>query len=440
MTAKAPDLTAVNADGELDVNLHAGQWKAWQSKARHVLVLAGTQSGKTSFGPLWLYREIQLRGPGDYLVVAPSFPLLELKLRPEFMRLFDLQLRLGAYVGSPTKKFVFSESGSMKTFGDRYDPDVVTTVFFGHAKDPDALESATAKAAWLDEAGQKKFKKASHEAIMRRLAIHRGRVLYTTTPYYIGWLKKEFADKADGVYIEVINFASTMNPAFSLAEYEEQKSKLPPWKFDMFYDGKFTRPAGLIYDVYDYEIHTVEPFAIPKHWPRVFGFDFGGVNTACLKFALNPARQEWFCYGEYLGGGRTAKEHREYIMAGEDNPWAIRAVGGAPSESDYRREYKAAGLPIEQPPLSDVEVGILKAYALLKTRKVFFFRTLSGVLGDDETTGEIESYSRVLNEAGEPTDVIEDKAKFHRLDCFRYAATLMGAGLPLTPVTMNTNR
>lgn len=41
------DLTNVRA-GKLQVSMHNGQWRAWQSEARHVLVLAGTQSGKTS--------------------------------------------------------------------------------------------------------------------------------------------------------------------------------------------------------------------------------------------------------------------------------------------------------------------------------------------------------------------------------------------------------
>lgn len=180
----AHDLTFVDSEGVLQVDLHAGQWRALNSPARRVVVLAGTQSGKTSFGPLWLLLEIQRRGPGDYMIVTPSFVLLELKLRPEFMKLFDKQMRLGTYTGSPIRKFVFSEEGSKKLFGERHDPDVQTAIYFAHAQDPESVESATVKAAWLDEAGQKKFKQQTHEAIERRVALHQGRILYTTTPYY----------------------------------------------------------------------------------------------------------------------------------------------------------------------------------------------------------------------------------------------------------------
>lgn len=421
------DLTVVK-NRRLQVNMHPGQARAIRSRARHILVMAGTQSGKTSFGPLWLYTEIQRRGPGDYLVVAPSFPLLELKLRPEFMRLFDKQLKLGEYVGSPTKKFTFSEAGSKKTFGDRHNPDVPTQVFFGHAQDPDSLESATAKAAWLDEAGQRKFKKESHEAIMRRLAIHRGRVLYTTTPYYVGWLKRQLHDKADGVSIELINFRSCDNPAFSLAEYEEQKGKLPDWKFRMFYDGVFTRPAGLIYDVFTWEKHVCEAFPIPDHWPRVFGLDFGAVNTCCVKFAEDPETSTWYAYAEYLHGGRTAAEHVAALLAGEPLEKA-QAVGGAGSEQNWRDEFTAAGLLVRKSEVSEVEVGIDRLYALLKADRVKFFSGLTGILGEDgHEEGEVETYSRVLDDQGEATDAIQDKNKYHRLDACRYAATLISPG------------
>jgi hypothetical protein len=58
--------------GELSFRFHRGQMRAWKSAKRFVVVLAGTQSGKTSFGPIWLLNEIQNRGPGDYMVVTPT--------------------------------------------------------------------------------------------------------------------------------------------------------------------------------------------------------------------------------------------------------------------------------------------------------------------------------------------------------------------------------
>ena len=49
-------------DGEMCVNMHAGQMAAYNSKARTVLMLCGSQVGKTIFEPDWLLREIQVCG------------------------------------------------------------------------------------------------------------------------------------------------------------------------------------------------------------------------------------------------------------------------------------------------------------------------------------------------------------------------------------------
>ncbi len=421
------DLVEITPDGRMRLHFHRGQAKAWNSQKRFVVVLAGTQGGKTTFGPHWLYREIQKRGPGDYMVVTPTYPLLELKALPAFKSLFETALHLGRYVGSPVRKFLFSPSGEKRTFGDEYDA-AATSVYFGHAQDPESLESATAKGAWLDEAGQKKFKLGSWEAIRRRLSIHRGRALLTTTPYDLGWLKIKLFDKgmAGDPDIGIIRFDSTQNPSFPQQEFEDARRDLPLWKFNMFYRAIFTRPAGLIYDVFDEEMHKVPRFTIPNAWPRYLGLDFGGVNTAGLFYAeeLEPlpakrGEEQWgeptgkmYLYRAYKTGGRTAREHAAALLAGE--PGRPTTVGGSKSEGQWRGEFRAAGLPVREPKISDVEVGITRVYGFHKRGDLYVFDDLDGYLA------EKMSYSRVLNEFSEPTEEIDDKSSFHFMDAERY--------------------
>ena len=407
------DLYEITPDGKLRLHLHPGQWRAWNSRRRFVAVLAGTQGGKTSFFPHWLYREIQRRGPGDYMVVTPTFPLLELKALPEFLKLFSDILSLGRYTASPSRRFTFSDAGQQRSFGD-HGIAHRTNVFFGYAADPESLESATAKAACLDEAGQKRFKLGSWEAILRRLSIHQGRVLITTTIYNLGWLKRQLWDpwKAGNKDIEVIRFESIQNPAFPREEFERARSTLPGWKFDMFYRALFTRPAGLIYDAFDEGQHKLPRFALPDAWPRFLGLDFGGVNTAGLFYAQEPGTGRLFLYREYKAGGRTAKEHAEKLLAGE--PMVPITVGGSKSEGQWRDEFKAAGLPILEPDISDVELGIDRVYGVHKQGELYVFDDLAGYLDEKST------YSRELDEAGEPTEKIEDKESFHFMDAERY--------------------
>lgn len=395
------------------LHLHPGQKRAWDSRRRIVAVLAGTQGGKTSFGPHWLYREIKERGPGDYIIATPTFPLLELKCLPEFRGLFEDRLALGRYTASPVRKFSFSAAGQKRTFRDS-GIDYRTNVYFGYAADPESLESATAKAAWLDEAGQKRFKLGSWEAILRRLSLHLGRLLITTTIYNLGWLKAKIWDrwKAKDPDIDVIRFESIQNPAFPLAEFERARRDLPRWKFRMFYQALFERPAGLIYDAFDEALHKVPRFAIPEDWSRYVGLDFGGVNTAALFYAKDPTSGRLFLYREYKAGGRTSAEHARFLLEGE--PGRPFCVGGSKSEGQWRREFASGGLSIKSPAIADVEVGIDRVYGVHKRGTLYVFDDLDGYL-DEKLT-----YSRELDENGEPTEAIEDKETFHFMDAERY--------------------
>jgi len=415
----------VERDGKtgIKLNLHPGQKRAWESKRRIVAIVAGTQSGKTSFEPLWLHREIYLRGPGDYAVICPTFTLMELKALPEFRRLFETTLHLGEYVGSPVRRFTLSKAGEVELFGQTQT--TATQVFFGYAENPDSLESATYKAAVLDEAGQKAFKRGSWEAIQRRLAIHQGRVLIGTTPYGAGgWLKSEIVDrhKAGDPDVELIQFTSITNPIFPRAEYERALATLPAWKFNLYYRGVLDRPAGMVYDCFDPATHIWPHFTPALNWPRCAGIDFGGVNTAAVFLAAeldagNIPTGRHYLYREYHAGGRTAREHVAELTRGE--PRLPLFVGGSGSEDQWRDEFAAAGLPVLEPPIRDVEVGIGRVYAAIKTGKLLIMDDMAGILD------ELQSYSRELDEAGNPTERIEAKESFHRLDATRYLCSYL---------------
>jgi hypothetical protein len=421
------DLWTVNPDGRLQLHLHPGQARAWRSTRRFVTVCAGSQGGKTAFGPPWLYREIQQRGPGDYLVAAPTFPLLSLKLLPEFKRFFEDKGRFGTYTGSPVKVFRFSREGARRTFGET--TDTPTQVFFGHAQDPDSLESATAKGAWLDEAGQKKFRHGSWQAILRRLSIHQGRVLTTTTPYSaFGWFKTELHDRAkagDPDY-DWIRFESRMNPSFPAEEWERARRTLPAWKFDLMYRGILTRPAGMIYDCFTDE-HITPAFPIPSDWRRWMGVDFGGVNTAAVYLAEEPGTGRFFAYRDYTAPDRTAGQHARAMLEGE--PGIPTAYGGAGSEGQWRKEFRAGGLPIKKPVVPDVEVGIDRVYGLINSGNLIVLDSCTRLIND------LTTYARKLDDDDQPTDEIEDKNAYHFADALRYIGSRLNGGIGRASVT-----
>lgn len=418
------------------LDLHEGQVRAWWSEARVIAVIAGTQGGKTSLGPWWLWREIMLRGPGDYLAVTATYDLFKLKMLPALLETFVQVLgiaRLWAGDGilelcvhewdEAAQSWVPHPGEFMAT---RSDDPMWARIIMRSAAAKGGLESATAQGAWLDEAGQDEFTLAAWEAVVRRLSIYRGRVLITTTPYNLGWLKTEIYDawRAGDRDVEVIQFASIANPAFPKAEFEERRSKMADWKFAMFYLAQFERPEGLIYRAFMDQLktaggHKVKPFDIPATWPRYVGIDPGANNTALVWLARDPDTNVLYLYRESLEGDKSSREHaRDALSLARSNgenvlTWFL----GQKSEKQYRLDWQDAGVyDVSEPPVHEVENGIDAVIELFKTYRLFIFDTCRGTLD------QLGSYRRKLNEMDEPTEVILHKERYHLLDALRYAA------------------
>lgn len=418
---------------KLKLSLHPGQLRAWKSGKRFVFVFAGTQSGKTSFGPLWLWHEIRRtqkpEGGNDYLAVTNSYDMFQLKMLPELRKLFEYDLKVAKWWAGNQVLELRDPSGQF--WAKKQDDAMYGRIILRSAASGGGLESATARAAWLDECGQENFTIETWEAILRRLSLYRGRVLGTTTLYNLGWLKTEVYDRWARVgtptekpgdrAFDVIQFRSTENPLFSAAEYARAKESMPAYRFRMQYEGEFAKPAGMIYDCYEEGYHCIEPFAIPDSWPRTVGLDFGGANTCLVWIAYDSAGDRYIIYDESLSGNKSTVAH-----VGEANAKAYRLecrfVGGAKGETQQRLDWSQAGIMVGEPKISDVEAGIARGYQLFAQRKMFVFATCRGF------RDQIGRYVRKVDAFGEPLEEIADKAKFHYMDAYRYACTDLLSG------------
>jgi len=401
--------------------------------------MAGTQSGKTSWGPWWLWREIYGsssftgKGEGDYLAVTSTYDLFKLKMLPEIRVVFEEVLKVGRYwagdrmmeLRNPiTRKFGTDEKGG-KMWG---------RIIMRSATAGSGLESATAKGAWLDEVGMDEWDITAWEAILRRLSLNMGRTLGTTTVYNSGWVKTEIYDRwiAGNPDYNVIQFPSVLNPSFPEEEFASAKERLPDWKFKMFYLGEFAKPEGLIYPDYDDEIHWIPPVEIKPYWPLTIGLDFGGVHNCTIYVYENTDLKpsEFYITDDYVEGHMPVAElvkltkkrigPLEYTttLHGQQKKMIRRVtvVGGAGSEDAWRREWGQAGIYVHQPPVGDVELGILAVTELLRMKRLKIFNTRPGV------RSEITSYRRLLTPDGQVSETIFNKATYHRLDAIRYFA------------------
>lgn len=444
---------------------HDGQKGAWNSGTLETVVVAGTGGGKTAMQAPWLLREIQRCAPlikklgsGKFIYAGPTMTLLGEQAIPAFEDLFQDEEGLGRLVRGSKHKFHFSEEGKARVLGFT---DCNVTVTFAYTNDSSNLESMVALAGVWDEAGQKENKQASYRAYNRRLKVARsitfgqiyewlesqgllqefdwwvkayyepegpdarfGRRLWGTTPYEWNWFKTDVYDRAEQKKpgFSFFSFPSWMNPNISEDECrQELENGMPLWDWEMMYAGVFRRPAGLIYSGFD-SFNKVPAFTVPKEWRKFVGGDFGNENTAALILAEDPGNEDLYIIAEYKKAASAMKELNPF----EEHVKNIKELaectptgaGGSHQEEGWREAYRKNGLPLEEPPVNDVEVQIGCVIALINTKKLKIFETCVG------TIAQMESYSRELDDDFQPIDnTIKNKARYHYLDGLRYVIT-----------------
>lgn len=187
------------------------------------------------------------------------------------------------------------------------------------------------------------------------------------------------------------------------------------------FHGLWASPEGAIYDVFDDAKHRVTGFKPPHQWPRFVGIDPAGAYRSAVWLAYDPQSQVLNAYRELLVPyGSTVATFVEQIKKLSHGETIFAWVCGAKSERDWRVEFEGAGLPVVEPPITDVWVGIDRVYDLL--------RDFALVVHDDCTNllSEIGEYSRVQDKrTGEFVDKIDQKDKYHGLDALRYIVAWM---------------
>ena len=441
----------------------APQQQTLESNARVVIALAGVRAGKTSIVPWWLTNEMQDKGPGNYVLAAPTFRLLDKAAVPELRNVMGRVLGLGEVVGGASGEFRISEEGHRRLWPDL--PFSESRIVFGYAERPESLAALTAKGGALDECGQRSFKQESWEELLARVSIAQGRLLLTTRPYvllhwlkalydqaeaYAAWQRKGDGTPAppDGSDVSVVNYRSIDNPTFPREEWDRAYRTMPRWKADMIYGGVFTRPAGAVYDCFQdsgADSH-VKPgtFTPPPDWPIKCGIDFGSPNFAAIfstephdipgpmvpgrKSRLRPSGTHWV-YAEYRPQeSATVADHIAAMMKITGGRLPDFCAGGAASEQWLRDEFGAAGWPISEPPQTDVEVGIERVYEGFATRRLFIFEKCKKLIED------VKSYSREIDEAGNVLNDIENKSQAHLCDALRYLGNYLFAPAPTATV------
>ena len=319
------------------ITLHEWQVKAWHCRKRFLFFCAGVQSGKTTFGSVWIINESERMGAGDYLIIAPTYKILQQSTMQKFQEL--VPRGWGTFNKAES---VFRTKNGM-------------TFFLRSGEHPESIEGITAKAIWADEAS---LMKADAWLMMQgRVSRTQGRILCTFTPIALNWIYKELEkDKArvlrgDPSDIEFIQFRSVDSPYFPKEEFERARRMLTPTQFQLRYEGIFGKAEGLIYsDFCKYNI--VDDFAIPRDWTKAGGIDWGYNNPFVAREGALSPDDVLYIYKERYKNRCLLKEHAEYL-----NPEITYFAD--PSGKQEIEEMIALGFDV-QSANNDVNLGIQK--------------------------------------------------------------------------------
>lgn len=396
------------------------QSELMESKARFPVLQCGARVGKTTGLVRWLARQRDKCGPGHYMFVSATYPLMDKSAMQELMVQFQ---EIDGYEYQAARRRFVS-----KTLNEEGQPEYV--VFLGSAEKPESLAATTLKAAAFDEAGQNGCKQEAFVQLFRGLAINQGRMAIGTTLYaFANGYRYEVYDRAmsGDPNFEIIQADSIENPAFPVEEYYRLRDTMPTWKFNMTYRGIYERPIGSVYDCFDPDAHIIDPFVIPSDWVWVWGHDFGPSNTAAVAAAIDPSTGNIYLHFDYHRGGLSIRQHVEEFkkysrgstpkFKDENGPRIAWARGGAHQEDEIRQAYAGADWLMFPPDIHNVDAGIQHAYSFIARNQVFVFKNCHPLID------EFLTYSYDVQDYQPNYATILNKNRFHLMDSFRYLMT-----------------
>lgn len=262
------------------VPLHPGQQAIFDSESRFLFFIGGKGSGKSSFAPLWLEREIRRRPMGKYIICADTYNRLEQGVLPEWFKSMEHSDLKGEF--RQTKHIYTTSTGA--------------TIYVRSLDMECSVEGIHAEAIVVDEGLY--LSRTAYDILESRVHLRRGKILCCSTPYKTKRWGVEIIERfkqGDPNYF-VWQGGSAVNPAVSEEEIERQRQRLPRWRFEMDYMGLFTKPSGVVYP--DMDTCVVDPQPLPEgRCLAGCDFGFGGNPSACIVGILDRDNVLW-CFFE----------------------------------------------------------------------------------------------------------------------------------------------
>lgn len=303
-------------------------------------------------------------------------------------------------------------STGVNSFRVKHKNGTYSTVEFKSAEQGRQAFEGTAKSIWIDE--ECPFDIYS-ECLLRTMTGDNILMMTFTPLKGLTEVVMSFLENSDimsagktGISKYVVRATWDDAPHLTEKAKEELLASIPAFQRDARTKGVPQLGAGAIFPVEE-SSYVIDPFEIPKHWPRAYGFDVGR-NTAAIWFALDRESQTIYTYSEFFMVEGTPSHHVDAIKArGQWIRGAIDTAARGRSQTDgenLMQIYQDLGLRIQNADKA-VEAGLLEILELLTQGRLKVFKTCQGLLS------EIRLYRR--DEKGRIV-----KTNDHRCDAWRY--------------------
>lgn len=380
------------------------QEKAIFSRKRFIIAATGIQYGKTTIGAIRtkIAMHTYTDKADNFIIAAPTYKILTQATLPAFLHMME----------------GYGEYSKVDALFKMYNGG---TCYMRTATDPDSVVGITnVRHIWGDESGL--YPLYFHENLQARSSIKECPIVYTTSPYSLNWvytdyIRKHQKDPALVPDLELIQARSDENPFFPRKEFEAKRKSMDPRRFNMIYGGEFHKMEGLVYDIFNEELHVVEPRSFDAGTTFIAGVDWGYTAPASIQvLAVTPTDGVYLCAEFYKTnqtiGMLVEVAHRLDRMFGIDRFYCD------PSSPANIAEFGKAGLTA-LPADNDIRAGVDALYELIAKDQ---FKVIKGKA--PHFLDEVSIYHYPSDEDVGPDKDIKDrlpvKQADHAMDAVRY--------------------
>ena len=324
-----------------------------------VIAASGIQFGKTTIGALRTKMAMHEHTEKDdaFIVAAPNYKIMSQATLPAFLKIME---GYGEYKEAKAEFHMYSGG----------------ICFMRTATDPDSVVGITnVRHIWGDEAG--KFPLYFHENLQARASFKQAPICYTTSPYTLNWVYKDYIrkrlkDPECLPELELIQARSDENPYFPKAEFERKRQSMDPRRFNMIYGGQFSKMEGLVYDNFNEELHICEPRGFDPSTIFIAGVDWGFTAPAAIMVLAVTKDDGVYLVAEHYKSGLTIAQLVE-VAQRLKVIYGIERFYADPSAPANIAEFNKARLTCLEAD-NEIRPGVDALYELIQTDKFKVFR------------------------------------------------------------------